>query len=118
VNGLAHRPAVVDSSGLSRRQAWAVGLLIAFLFAGQIIPIWHSANATIVAAEQQQAVLQRIAEMDRRCHEHDMSAEEARAVLEPVTVPWSGGLNAWDWLRGSNHPKPHSRDEVRRLLSE
>jgi hypothetical protein len=66
---------------------------------------------------QQSADLRRIEAMDMLCRRHQIDAAVAREVLEPFHIVASGEtMNAWELLRGSSEPRPHSLDDARALL--
>jgi hypothetical protein len=68
-------------------------------------------------APGQMADLRRIEEMDARCREYHIDAATARAVLPYWVVSCSSDLvNGWEFLRGSDEPRPMNREEVERLL--
>src|SRR2546430_9614264 len=63
-----------------------------------------------------QAALRYIEDIDARCRACRISASQALEVLSPppFEVPYCGGReNGWDFLRGSDHPLPHSAEEIR-----
>jgi hypothetical protein len=73
----------------------------------------------------QAQAFQEIEEVDARCRRFHIDAETARKALTPVLdisgcTEWqlvnSQSLTRWDFLRGSNDPRPVSLDEARRLL--
>jgi hypothetical protein len=116
VNGLAARNSRAETPVLGRRRAWQIGMLVVLLFTSQVVSLAIGWSREFKVFAIQQSLLARVAEVDRRCQRYRISAADARAVLEPVEVPMSGGLNGWDWLRGSDQPVEHSPEEVRKLL--
>jgi hypothetical protein len=72
-----------------------------------------------MAAEQQaqQEVLRRIEEVDARCRQHHISAAAARQALGRLNIPDSlDVIDGWEFLRGSDDPRPWPPDEIRRIL--
>lgn len=66
---------------------------------------------------QQQAYLRHIEEVDSLCHQYHISAVDARPVLGRLNVPLSWDvMDGWDFLVGSDDPRPLAPEEVRRLL--
>lgn len=62
-------------------------------------------------------LFEQIREVDARCRAYHISAATARAVLEPLPVPWwDERANGWVFLRGSDSPRDISPEEARRLL--
>ena len=65
----------------------------------------------------QQAVLNRIDEVDARCRRYHIAAADARQALGILDVPLSLGVaDGWDFLIGSDNPRPLPPEEVKRLL--
>jgi hypothetical protein len=65
----------------------------------------------------QQAVLSRIEEVDARCRRYHIAADDARQALGILDVPLSLGVaDGWDFLIGSDDPRPLPPEEVKRLL--
>jgi hypothetical protein len=84
------------SEGLSRREAWSIGLLIGVCFLVQ----WPRALLTYYSyfpQPRQQALLRRIAELDARCREYHISADAARVALHSNRV----SLAATAWALGA-----------------
>lgn len=101
---------------LTRGEAAVLCLISAALFA---VSLPRSLFAAFAPSEEQQAVLRRIEEMDRRCRKHGIDARTARAVLGSLVVPnCQEGDNGWDWLRGAAKPRPLTLDEARYLMEE
>jgi hypothetical protein len=117
VGGLpGQRLALAEDGRLTRRQArFLYGLILLLLVVNLprgIVGRWHY-------YPEQTTVLHRIEEMDARCREYHVSAETARAALGDLEIPGCGGReNGWDFLRGSDDPRPISVEEARRLLAE
>jgi hypothetical protein len=65
---------------------------------------------------EQQALLRQIEEMDTRCRQHGIDAATARAALKPLKFPDNDKENGWDFLRGSDDPRPMTVEEAQRLL--
>lgn len=69
------------------------------------------------SVRDQVAVLRRIEEVDARCRQHHIGAAAAREALGKLDIPWSEGLlDGWEFLRGSDDPRPMPKDEIQRLL--
>jgi hypothetical protein len=66
---------------------------------------------------EQLEVLRRVEEIDERCRAHHIAAADARAALGEFPLPGGNGESAWLLLRGSDDPRPISREKVRLLLS-
>jgi hypothetical protein len=72
--------------------------------------------------DNQRQVLRQIDAVDAVCREHRIGAATARAALEWLPLPGSGGspenrVNGWDLLWGSSDPDPAiTEQEARRLL--
>jgi hypothetical protein len=67
----------------------------------------------------QMAELRAVEEMDSRCREAGISAEQAREVLQQASDQVSGSsdqVSRWEFLRGSDRPVPRTPEEVRRCL--
>jgi hypothetical protein len=74
---------------------------------------WHQFQTI----RDQLAVLRRIEEVDARCREHHISAAAAREALGKLEMPCSlGVIDGWEFLRGSDNPRPLPPEEVKRLL--
>jgi hypothetical protein len=116
VGGLpGRRLALAEDGRLTRRQARVLyGLIVLLLVVNLprgIVGRWHY-------YPEQTTVLRRIGEVDARCREHHVSAETARTALGNLEIPGCGGReNGWDFLRGSDDPRPISVEEARRLLA-
>ncbi len=95
----------------------ALPLSLALLLALAQFP--RTAGWTWFAYEpEQQAQLRQVDAVDGLCRQHRIDRETARSALAPmVLVGGSEVDNAWELLRGSEHPRPVSRDEARRLLA-
>ena len=66
---------------------------------------------------QQQEVLRLIEEMDARCRRWAIDADTAKSALDRRLIPLgSDKESAWEFLRGSDDPRPVSVEEARRLL--
>jgi hypothetical protein len=66
---------------------------------------------------EQQEVLRLIEEVDARCRRWGIDAKTAKAALGSRNVPFgSDKESAWEFLRGSDDPRPVSVEEARRLL--
>jgi hypothetical protein len=67
---------------------------------------------------EQLAVLRRIEEVDALCRQHHISAAAARQALGQMEIPLSNGVvDGWDFLCGSDDPRPLPPEEVKRLLA-
>jgi hypothetical protein len=70
-----------------------------------------------VRSEQRNA-LRRIEEVDALCREHHVSAADARQALGKLNVRYADeNIDGWEFLRGSDDPRPIPVDEVKRLLN-
>jgi hypothetical protein len=89
---------------------WLRGLLILWLIQmPRSLPLFYNSD--------QGKKLHLIDEVDARCRQHHISATDARAALDPLVLPKADDdFNAWQLLRGSSEPRPHSQEEIRRLL--
>lgn len=94
-------------------------LLLALLVASQLPRCTHLAQDP-----QQAADLRRIEEVDALCRRHRISADTARQVLPPFDIAGcyerevnGRVLSGWDFLHGSDEPRPVSAAEARRLLN-
>jgi hypothetical protein len=66
---------------------------------------------------EQQAVLRRIEEIEARCRQNHISANDARQALGRLDIPLSYDvIDGWDFLVGSDDPWPLPPEEVERLL--
>lgn len=104
----------LDPSGaLSRRQATALGIVIAIALALHLPRGLRSPRYF----PEQIGVLTRVEQKDSACRTHRISAVTAREALGFLQFPFGyDGENAWDFLRGSPQPRPMTVDEARRLL--
>jgi hypothetical protein len=78
---------------------------------------WEDAE---VHAEQLR-VLQRIEAVDALCREHHISAADARRCLDPIRMAYDAAgkpqnESNWQFLHGSDNPREHSDEEIRRFL--
>lgn len=65
----------------------------------------------------QQAALSHIEEVEVRCRRYRISAAAARQTLGRLNVPLSMDvIDGWEFLIGSDDPRPRPIEEVRRLL--
>jgi hypothetical protein len=68
---------------------------------------------------EQQAVLRRIEEVDARCRKHHIDAAAARQALGKLDVPLSlDTIDGWDFLIGSDDPRPLPPEKIKRLLDK
>ncbi|MHB1425114.1 MAG: hypothetical protein ACYC3I_18235 [Gemmataceae bacterium] len=66
---------------------------------------------------QQQAALRRIEEVESRCRQYHISAASARQALGRLEVPLSNEvIDGWEFLIGSDDPRPLPPEQVKRLL--
>ncbi len=76
---------------------------------------WHQ----FAEVRAQQAVLRRIEEVDARCRNYHISADAARQALGQLDVPFSiDVIDGWEFLVGSDDPRPLPPEEIKQLLSE
>lgn len=74
---------------------------------------WHQ----FAQVREQQTVLRRIEEVDARCRQYHIGAESARQALGRLDVPLSlDVIDGWEFLIGSEEPRPLPPEEVKRLL--
>ncbi len=122
--GLAGRPRwfrLREDGTLTRRQWWAVVALIVVCLFIHLPRGWNWAETAsgeqFAAHESQLADLRSIEDMDARCRHYHISADAARQVLPRFTLTWSADvINGWEFLRGSDDPRPLPPQEVKRLL--
>jgi hypothetical protein len=101
---------------LTRRQVVWVAALIAVCF-GMQLP--RGVLGRFRPDAQQEELLRRIEEVDARCREHHIGADDARQALPPLDLSaWVSKVNGWTFLWGSPEPRPRPAAEVRRLLGE
>jgi hypothetical protein len=96
-----------------RPRAWLLALLALWLT--QLPRAWRF---PLHYRAEQRAQLRRVDAVDARCRQHRISAAQACAALEPLTM--AGGSeedNAWNLLRGSSDPRPVEPAEVRHFLA-
>jgi hypothetical protein len=105
------------SRGQRRRLYGLIGVLLLIHLPRGLI--CGAATHWDMAAEQQaqQIVLRRIEEVDARCQRHRISAAAARQALGRLEIPDSlGVIDGWEFLPGSDDPRPLPPDEIRRIL--
>jgi hypothetical protein len=74
---------------------------------------WHQ----FAEVRQQQAVLRRIEETDARCRKYHIGADAARQALGKLDIPLSlDTIDGWEFLVGSDDPRPQPPEEIKRLL--
>ncbi len=141
------RVTAVDSRlAFSRRQGFAVLLLIGALFVLQVprgvlahvalsrnadlrenafaYPLPNGVFAHFQSAEiraDQMHAFRRIEAVDALCREHHISAADARRVLDPIRMTYDAAAEPqnesnWQFLHGSDDPREHSDEEIRRVL--
>jgi hypothetical protein len=103
---------------LSRTQFTRLAMALAILFLIQLPRSLIQQIYQSQGASEQQAFLRRIEEKDAQCRQHRIDAETARAALEPLKIPDNEKENGWDFLRGSDDPRPITIKEARHLLKE
>lgn len=105
---------VAGAPGLCRRQARAVAWLIALCF---LVQLPRAVGGRFEPNDKQAARLRQIEDMDARCREHHIAAEDARRTLPRQEMKESASrVNCWELLWGSAEPRPRPPEEVRRLL--
>lgn len=107
--GLAGRRETTDR--LSRREIWTLGWIVAILL---VVQLPRGLIGTPYNLKQM-VVLRRVEEVDALCRRHAIGAEDARAAVKKLPG-LIGDDDAWILLRGSDHARPMSEDEVRQLL--
>jgi hypothetical protein len=101
---------------LTRRQVVWVAGLIAVCF-GMQLP--RGVVGRFRPDTQQEELLRAIEEVDARCREYHIGADDARGALPPLDLSgWWSKVNGWTFLWGSPDPRPQPPEEVRRLLGE
>lgn len=112
--------AVVIGCGMSgaaavtpRRQWLVLGMTAALL----VIQLRHGYFSGPHAGSVSHDQLRRVEEVDARCREHRIAADDASAVMT-ADNPGFPHEYLWQCLWGSPNPEPRSPDEVRRLLAE
>jgi hypothetical protein len=101
-----------------RRQLRVLGtaLVVLLLFQAPraIAQQWNRESAA------QEATLRRIEVTDALCRQHAIDAATAKEALGRLEIPgsWSAKENGWDFLRGSDRPRPMTVEEARRVLFE
>lgn len=107
--------ALRDDGALTRRQARGLAILIGVCL---VIQMPRALLSYFPYDPEQVSTLRRIAEVDARCRAHRISGDAARAALPKLSLArWFSSVNGWEFLRGSDDPRPHTPDEVRRLLA-
>jgi hypothetical protein len=108
-------PEVGPTAGVTCRQAVGYVVLVAALFA---IQLPRGILYTLQPEPGQAEALRRIEAVDAVCREHHISAETARQVLGRLQIPAADSReNGWDFLRGSDDPRPIDPADARRLLA-
>lgn len=95
----------------TRRQARAIGMLTAVLFVTQLTRGF--CNSPTGLTEQMEA-LRQVDRVSERCRELGISATDAAAVLPSEDIP-GGDKNRWWFLRGSDHPRELTAEELAEL---
>jgi hypothetical protein len=114
--GTPYRTVVRTSGDLSLCQVRCLALLLLGIVLLQV-PRALSTYRQTQDNNTQQAQLRAIAEIDRLCRQHHISAAAAQEALPKLDVPASyEQFNGWVLLRGSDDPRPMSAAEIRRLL--
>jgi hypothetical protein len=97
---------------LTRGQCRALLLLIGICFAVQAP---RAVICVFPYHPDQTEALRALEAVDARCREHHISAATARAALPPVYMT-SCPVSVWEFLRGSDDPRPVDVEDARRLL--
>jgi hypothetical protein len=118
VGGLPGRGFSVAPSGrLTRRQVIGLGWLIAVCFLVSLPRAVICCQPYLGTPELREG-LRRLEEVDAVCRQQHISADQAREALGKWDAPgFYDRVNAWEFLRGSDDPRPHSVAEVKRLLA-
>jgi hypothetical protein len=103
----------------SRPRALVLALALFGLLTLTQIPRCHRSGQD----PQQQVDFQRIEKVDSLCRLHHMDAETARKALPPFDIAGcferevdGHVLSGWDFLRGSDTPRPISLEQARQIL--
>ena len=122
VGGLPGRWFALDSAGTmtARQQRW-IYALIGICFVAQLPRGLLCGSPTgwsqFEEVRAQQEILSRIDEVDARCRRYHIAADDARQALGKLDVPLSLGVgDGWDFLIGSDDPRPLPSEEIKRLL--
>jgi hypothetical protein len=103
-----------DAAGLGGKQSRFLAAGIGLLF---LVQLPRSLLFMTPFDPTQGDTLRSIDVTDTLCREHGVSAALARQALKPLAIPecppW---VNGWEFLRGSDRPRPLSVAEARELL--
>jgi hypothetical protein len=120
--GRAGRWFTLDASGaITKRQRRLIYGLIGVCFLVQLPRGLLCSSPTglhqFAAEAEQQAVLRRIEDVDARCREFHIGADAARQALGKLDVPLAlDTIDGWDFLIGSDDPRPLPPEEIKRLF--
>jgi hypothetical protein len=99
-----------------RRQLRGMVWLIALCFCVQLP---RAVVGRFAPDPRQEELLRRVEEVDARCREHHIGADDARRALPPLDLSsWASNVNGWTFLWGSPDPQPYPPEVIRRVLGE
>jgi hypothetical protein len=106
-------------SSLAAIPHWKAAVFFVALLATQLPRNWN-----FVSDGKQAADFRRVEEVDARCARFHIDADTARQALPPFLITGCGEeqkvngrtVSGWDFLHGSDDPRPVSVEEARRLL--
>jgi hypothetical protein len=106
----------VENDGrLSRRQVRLLTVLIGVLL---FVNLPRGIVGRFPILPEQAAALRHVEEVDARCREYHISAEDALKALPWLNIPGDDRENGWLFLRGSDDPRQVTPEEIRRLLED
>jgi hypothetical protein len=113
-------PSGALTAGQRRFAYWLIGICFVINLPRGLLAGSPTEWDQFAKVRAQIAVLRRIEEVDNRCRLYHISGDAAREVLGKLDVPCSEdvGIDGWDFLRGSDDPRPRPPDEVKRLLED
>lgn len=117
---LARRwPTLSPGGWLTIRHIAVLLVLVLAVLAALACHFPRSRNALFQVPPGQMAVLRRVERVDRLARAVGIDAATAREALGFLQFPLGfRGDNAWDFLRGSEQPRPFTVDEARQLLEQ
>jgi hypothetical protein len=96
---------------------WLIGVCFLMQLPRGLVCSSPTGRDQFAEVRQQQAALRRIEEVDSLCRQHHISAAAARQALGRLDVPLSCDvIDGWEFLIGSDDPRPLPPEEIKRLL--